>query len=557
MATFGFSVGDFLAALKLVGTIIDGLRASGHSSTRFRSLLSELYTLEDALIRVKRLDVVDDDDDGSQASERIALQQAAALCQRSMHDFYKKIERYQPHLTMRAAGGGKNWLKDGWMKIKWATCRTEDVELFQAELRGHRGSIEILLLTLQLNRSSIQAKAQEQRQRSLAGKIQDLSSKWMGKLANLSSNVASCMEQGKQLIESTAQILRTNIQLFQHIREIQNIITRIPGQVERQQPVYLIDALGKGSPFHLEFAFTAILKVNFKDTVIGPQMIERGEFVIQESGSQLEIDLTKPWEMCFSPGQRVAMSMVFRSIIFQSFNFCLRCDTLARGSWDEEIEWLVHYPPTRICQSLMRTKQNLRHGILQNRFVYRHGTANCTIAPLHHEQRVKSYVQSKAKTGWPPQVQPQPQKSLLFRKRKRSGYLRKGVRNFRRVHIKGAAMPWNRCKLYELRGNDWVEIGIGSCHCRYLIDQTWLEFEPEGPQKGTAAVLYTRKINVRAHGFQRQQEALIVWTEHDGRDMALSFQYSKGCETIWEFYKLAMARERAEVMDDMEDIEFQ
>lgn len=40
------------------------------------------------------------------------------------------------------------------------------------------------------NRSSIQAKTQEQRQRSLAGKIQDLSSEWMGKLANLSSNVA-------------------------------------------------------------------------------------------------------------------------------------------------------------------------------------------------------------------------------------------------------------------------------------------------------------------------------------------------------------------------------
>lgn len=71
-------------------------------------------------------------------SEHIALQQAAALCQPSMYEFYKRIEKYQPHLTMRAAGGGKNWLKDGWMKIKWATCRTEDVELFQAELRGHR-----------------------------------------------------------------------------------------------------------------------------------------------------------------------------------------------------------------------------------------------------------------------------------------------------------------------------------------------------------------------------------------------------------------------------------
>jgi hypothetical protein len=70
-------------------------------------------------------------------------------------------------------------------------------------------------------------------------------------------------------------------------------------------------------------------------------MIERGDFVIQESGSQLEIDFTKPWEMCFSPGQRVVMSMVFRSNISQSENFCPRCDTLAQGSLDEEIEWLV------------------------------------------------------------------------------------------------------------------------------------------------------------------------------------------------------------------------
>lgn len=27
-------------------------------------------------------------------------------------------------------------------------------------------------------------------------------------------------------------------------------------------------------------------------------------------------------------------------------------------------------------------------------------------------------------------------------------------------------------------------------------------------------------------------KALIVWTEHDGTDMALSFQYSEGCEII-------------------------
>lgn len=48
-----------------------------------------------------------------------------------------------------------------------------------------------------------------------------------------------------------------NIQVFQVVLNIQNFITHIPAQVERQQPVYLIDALGKQSPFHLEFIRSA------------------------------------------------------------------------------------------------------------------------------------------------------------------------------------------------------------------------------------------------------------------------------------------------------------
>lgn len=139
---FGFSVGDFLAAVHLVGTVIDSLRTTGSSSTQYRALISELYTLEDALVRVKRVEL-----DESQNAERIALQQAAAQCQRTIDDFMQKITKYQPHLRTEGSG---NRVKDGWMKIKWAICRKDDVERFQAELRGHRGALEVLLLTVQM-----------------------------------------------------------------------------------------------------------------------------------------------------------------------------------------------------------------------------------------------------------------------------------------------------------------------------------------------------------------------------------------------------------------------
>lgn len=246
---FGFSVGDFLAAIKVVGTVIDSLRSSGNSSTQYRALVEELLTLEDCLVRVKRVEL-----DDSQSAERIAFQQAAAQCQRTVDGFMEKIGKYQQHLR---SGGSRNGLKDAWMKIRWALCKKEDVEQFQAQLRGHRGAIEVLLLTVQLNCTTIQAKTQDQQHKTLAGRIQDMSFQWLGKLAAISDQITISLEQGKQLIESTTQVLRTNLQVFQMVSQILNSITQIPGQVERQQPVYMVDALGRASPFHLEFVRSA------------------------------------------------------------------------------------------------------------------------------------------------------------------------------------------------------------------------------------------------------------------------------------------------------------
>jgi hypothetical protein len=49
---FGFSVGDFIAAIELVGTVIDALRSSGSAATEYRALVSQLLSLETALLQV-------------------------------------------------------------------------------------------------------------------------------------------------------------------------------------------------------------------------------------------------------------------------------------------------------------------------------------------------------------------------------------------------------------------------------------------------------------------------------------------------------------------------
>ncbi|RYO92937.1 hypothetical protein DL766_008435 [Monosporascus sp. MC13-8B] len=224
---FGFSVGDFLAALKLVGTLIDALRESSHASSSFHSLISELYALESVLLRVKRLDFDDRHNVG-----KLALRQAASQCQRTTDAFWKEIQKYQPHLQQ---SGTDSRIRDGWAKVK------------------------------------------------------------------------------------------------------------IPGQVQRQQPVYLIDAFNKESPFLLEFvrsaeALLAVLKANIKISGCDPDMIDRGEFVIEELGTQNSIDLLEPWDSCFYPGQKVAMSVVFKQRRTLKSS-CPRCGRDHEEAAGKEITW--------------------------------------------------------------------------------------------------------------------------------------------------------------------------------------------------------------------------
>lgn len=53
---FGFSVGDFVAAIKLVGTVINALQRSGSAAKEYRELILQLISLGNALLQVKRLE---------------------------------------------------------------------------------------------------------------------------------------------------------------------------------------------------------------------------------------------------------------------------------------------------------------------------------------------------------------------------------------------------------------------------------------------------------------------------------------------------------------------
>ena len=49
----------------------------------------------------------------------------------------------------------------------------------------------------------------------------------------------------------------------------------------------------------------------------------------------------------------------------------------------------------------------------------------------------------------------------------------------------------------------------------------------------TGSLLLESKIQPDT-AYQKQQETLIVWSEGDNFDLALSFQEKAGCDEIWE-----------------------
>ena len=83
-----------------------------------------------------------------------------------------------------------------------------------------------------------------------------------------------------------------------------------------------------------------MLKVNFKKIGRAAEMIEQGEFAINDADTKLDVDLETDWDMCFFPGQRVEMSMVFEQQK-KPGDQCPKCQEICTSLSTLDVEWYV------------------------------------------------------------------------------------------------------------------------------------------------------------------------------------------------------------------------
>ncbi|RCK60939.1 Serine/threonine-protein phosphatase 4 regulatory subunit 3 [Candida viswanathii] len=99
--------------------------------------------------------------------------------------------------------------------------------------------------------------------------------------------------------------------------------------------------------------------------------------------------------------------------------------------------------------------------------------------------------------------------------------------------LEGAGKTPRRVKVYLLNGDDWIDNGTGFC-VGEIDKETKSPYFLVRNEQDTESIILKSFLKGSIQ-YQRQQETLIVWTDSDGSDLALSFQETEGCADLCDF----------------------
>ena len=140
--SFGISVGDFIAATKLISDIVSSLRAS--STSAYRELIIELHNLDQALNAIEHLECIPE-----HIAAVTAVKVAALTCRFPLDEFDAKLTRFRC-LQEQGALNTRQRMNILRLKLEWGFTMEEEVQRLRAYLATHVGSLSMRLTTLSL-----------------------------------------------------------------------------------------------------------------------------------------------------------------------------------------------------------------------------------------------------------------------------------------------------------------------------------------------------------------------------------------------------------------------
>ncbi|KAF2692026.1 lytic polysaccharide monooxygenase [Lentithecium fluviatile CBS 122367] len=470
MSSFGFSAGDFVAAIHLIHKIALALDDSKGASSEFQELKEQLTTADNILRQVQALEL-----ENEQNSEAAGLRQATAKLHETIERFHENhIKRYDPILPSNGAGSSSlARVKGSYTKVKWAVLKKEELQKFKDNVKTEIDLITLQMVVVHANAMSIRGRKREEQRDNLASQVQGVSKILMKAIVYLSKTLDRGFRDVVQAITSTSS---ANKQLqMQILAHTQKLVTMIPAQMSFPEPVYFTDAFGRCTPFHLNFVqgteiLISFLRHNCEQAGADVRKIDRGQFVLEDAVTKRVIDLRRGWESCFRPGQRVEMSIVYETV---KLSASAGAANITEGNSDN-------------CGLQFQRFEDVTD-------------SNYLLSPdsLTPEGRMDGFPLRRVEV-FPPQLflrLPCPTNDLpvdyIDRKSMRIvglGNKNEGSREhrrsamFKRVRVIPALAESERCRLYQYAELSWNDIGLGYAH----VDRSGVSWDPELALSNTA-----------------------------------------------------------------------
>ncbi|KAF2178905.1 hypothetical protein K469DRAFT_597803 [Zopfia rhizophila CBS 207.26] len=347
--TFG-SVGDIISASLLVKDLLLALDSSRGSSAEYQAVVRELYILDTALLqRTATPDI--------HALYEIA-KQTVVKCRESVDLFINRVKKY---ISSHATGGSGNIIKDIARKIQWRSSQKEvEIARFRRQLwllslhqhvprnRSNARNSQCIAFTDSGWRTQASLDTHTQALNEFRARLDD--SKQLISAGNsLGSRMMERLDWiqklGSDLKRFLRHVIAGNIAIYQEVVALRSAFAK---QVDRpllEDPFILEDAIGCIAPVHLRFinywaALQAVMEIRFQGKQ-GLMKICKKEYVLQESATGKEVDPSLNLEDGFLPGQKVAMSLVFKRETAeqptQTSTHCPRCHAVTKQPADLDV----------------------------------------------------------------------------------------------------------------------------------------------------------------------------------------------------------------------------
>ncbi|KAF2655323.1 hypothetical protein K491DRAFT_433694 [Lophiostoma macrostomum CBS 122681] len=304
--SFGFSVGDFLAAGNLVIDIVTILRTSARAE--YQELILELHGLKRALEQIERLKAPPE-----QEYAVNSIKVAALMCTHVLDEFAGKLKRFEIFSSHQTQA----WKIRIWKeKLRWGFTMADEVRNLRAYLAAHVGSLNMRLVTEGLSSSYLladraQATADETNGRMEAS--QAMTHGIQSTLQRLASVLTEeVVPQIKALALQVSRVWQTNTHIISILVRMQEAPVPALQHTWFQTPVKFEDALGRVFPIPSEFDWPkiiAIIEVHFAEGP-GHQKIAAGEYELFDPLNRNEVISPLSFE-----GLRPGMSLTLAFVI--------------------------------------------------------------------------------------------------------------------------------------------------------------------------------------------------------------------------------------------------